>query len=86
VNSGENSCEHPKKGKYGSNMNDVCPGQLRLIRDAEYDDDMYLVLRKKKLGRIASLVAHEWEILHQGEVKVWFEHEVLSDIIVSETV
>ena len=86
MNSGDHSCEHPKKGKYGSNMNDVRPGQLRLICDSEYDDDMYLVLRKKKRGRIASLVAHEWEIFHQGEVKVWFEYDMYSDIIVSEIV
>jgi len=67
-------------------MNDVRPGQLRLICDAEYDDGMYLVLRKKKVNRIVSLIAHEWEILHEGEVKVWFEYEMSGDIIVSETV
>lgn len=64
---------------------DIRVGQLRLISDSDDDDDLYLVLRKKKLARIASSISQEWEILHQGEMKVWFEYEMLSDIIVSDS-
>ena len=63
---------------------DIRAGQLRMICDSEYSDEVYLVLRKK--GRSVTLMSYEWEIFHQGEVKVWFEHEMSSDIIVSEVV
>ena len=59
---------------------DIRVGQLRMICDSEYEDDLYLVLKKKK--RKIPLPTPEWEILHQGEVKVWFEYEMASDIIV----
>lgn len=59
---------------------DIEVGQLRLICDSEYEDDLYLVLKKKK-RKIP--LPHEWEIFHQGEVKVWFEYEMTNDIVVS---
>lgn len=60
---------------------DIRVGQLRMICDSEYSDEVYLVLRRK--GRSATLISYEWEIFHQGEVKVWFEYEMSNDIIVT---